>query len=633
MKAAFYALCILAFTFAASRAQTAWQADLDSNIRSYQTTDFGLVLAGTERRLYAIDGRTGERLWQLEKGATGETGATPVPNTDVVLLSRDLGSKSRLEALDIMTGARLWQSEKIKGEVMQLAADPENDLIALVAVREPVGASGSEFKRKPSVHVLRMSSGEELWRRELDGEIEMMPTRFGENNGKVTFTLDNYRAPLLLDGRLFLFYEGATSFDALTGKEREREKFKVNENGLALTEADPVVSGTYVFTSGRGKIRAVSRRTGRIDWKSDDFGTASETALVGNTLYVRTGGRFTQLRDGEAKSKGPFGVAAVDAVNGKTKWRYKSADKGITNFAFADADTIAVADSDDVFFIDAASGKKLAEFPHKLKSPEFVLFNESGAVVVGGREEIAAFAYGSSAAGERSGLQRADGVRELWRDRHKAPARGAFRTAAGIALRAAAIYFRYGGAATSALGLARSGLNIASAVNAYRWSGLTSRFGSFDLTTLASNSARDYAVAKFYSYGAAGRTPGLLGRVSNLRIRTPDAEAMARAASPPGVQESIFDRLDPARQAERLSDYLLRKRRLSELKGNYMYFYTDLPKPFDRKGLVGVNVHNGKDARFAAVGDPDPAFLTDEALGLLYSANGSRLRAFELASR
>ena len=67
----------------------------------------------------------------------------------------------------------------------------------------------------------------------------MMPSRFGEGLGEIDFTLDNYRAPLLLDGRLFLFYEGATSYDARTGKEKEREKFKINEDGLALTEADP----------------------------------------------------------------------------------------------------------------------------------------------------------------------------------------------------------------------------------------------------------------------------------------------------------------------------------------------------------------------------------------------------------
>src|SRR5215207_2260094 len=224
MKAALFLTCLLAFTFTVSNAQPAWQANLDSKIRFYQTTDFGFLLVGTERSLYAVDGQTGARLWRLETGAIGETAVTPVPNTDVILISRDLGSKSRLEAVDVMTGATLWQSDKVKGDVLQLSADPVTDLLAVVLVKDPRGDSGAEFKRKPIVHVLQLSTGNELWKKEFDGEIEMMPSRFGENLGEIAYTLDNYRAPLMIDGRLFLFYEGATSFDAQTGKEKEREK-------------------------------------------------------------------------------------------------------------------------------------------------------------------------------------------------------------------------------------------------------------------------------------------------------------------------------------------------------------------------------------------------------------------------
>jgi hypothetical protein len=42
-------------------------------------------------------------------------------------------------------------------------------------------------------------------------------------DSETVFTLDNYRAPLFLDGRLYLFYEGLTSLDSRTGKERRRE--------------------------------------------------------------------------------------------------------------------------------------------------------------------------------------------------------------------------------------------------------------------------------------------------------------------------------------------------------------------------------------------------------------------------
>lgn len=627
------ALLLLVVFVASAFSQADWQANLDSKILHYQTTDFGIVLAGTERSLYAIDGTTGTRIWRRETGRTSETSVTIIPDTDLLLFSRDLGGKSRVEAVDIMTGKTVWESDKMKGDVMQLAADPSLDLLAAVVVRNARGSVGDDVKRTPTVHVLKLSDGDELWKRELDGDIEMMPSRFGENLGELDFTLDNYRAPLLLDGRLFLFYEGATSLDARTGKEKEREKFKINEDGLALTEADPVFDDTHVFVSGRGRIRAVNRRTGNVDWKADDIGSCAEMARVGSILYVRTGGQFTRIKDGEAEQKGPFGVAAIDSKSGKTLWRFKGADKGLTNFVFKDAKTILVADRDDLISIDAETGKRRDKIEHKIEKAQFVLINESGAPVVGGRDEIAALAFG----GEGS---------DVWRVRHKAPSRGVFRVVAGIALRAAAIYFRYGGLATSALGFARGGLSLMSAAKSFRWSGLKSRIGSFDLTTMASNAAQNYVTRRIYSYGSLGSTPELIGRIrqfgnlQGLEIAIPNVrgrilggvsnQVRNRIPSQAEVRESIFDRLDPIRQAERLSDYLLRRKRLAELRANHMYFYTDLEKPFDRKGLVGVNIHTGRDARYALVSDPDPQFTTDETTGLLYSANGSRLQAFSI---
>ena len=649
--------CFIAilFTFALSvLAQPAWEANLDSKIRFYQTTDFGIVLAGTERNLYAVDGQTGERMWRRETGRIEETAVTPVPDTDLILLSRDLGSKSRLEAVDLASGTALWQSEKVKGDVLQLAVDPAAYLLAVVLVKDPRGSAEEGLKRTPIIHVLQLSTGDELWKKELDGDIELMPSRFGENLGEIAFTLDNYRAPLLLDGRLFLFYDGATSYDARSGSEKEREKFRINEDGLALTEADPVFDDARIYISGRGRIRAVNRRTGTVEWKADDLGNCAEMAIIGTTLFVRTGGQFTRLRDGEMESKGPYGVSAIDTRDGKTIWRYKGADKGLTNFVFADASTILIADRDDLISIDARSGKRRGEIEHKVEKAQFVLINERGNAVVGGRDEIAAFTIADL------GLRNADfrpgsidntqvvnarygksEIRnpksEIWRVRHKAPSRGAFRIIAGLALRATALYFRYGGLATSAIGLARGGLNLLSAANSFRWSGLRSRFGSFDLTTLASNAARNYVTRRIYTFGSFARMPSVANRIGDLQVITPSGirgralSAAVDRATP--SRESIFDRIDPVRQVEKLSNYLLRRRRLAELRSNHMYFFTDLQKPFDRKGLVGVNIHTGRDARVVLVSDPDSQFVTDETVGLLYSADGGRLQAFQLMSR
>lgn len=624
--------------------QSPWSSGLDSKINFYQTTDFGTLLVGTEKSLYSLDGRTGEKVWRISTGKINSTAVTPVPETDVLLLTRDEGSKSRLIAIDILTGEKLWESDKVKGDVMQLAVDPARDAVAVVMIKGTRGKAGDTVKRTPVIHTMRLSTGDEIWKRDLDSEVEMMPSRYGENLGEIDFTLDNYRAPLMADGRLFIFYDGVTSYDVEGGREKQREKFKINEGGLALTEADPVIDDKYVYVSGRGRVRAVDRRSGEVAWKADDLGTASEMAVVGTTLYVRTGGQFTRLKDGEIETKGPYGVSAIDTKNGKTLWRYKGADKGLTNFAFSDVGTILIADKDDVVTIDARTGKRLDSFEHNVERAQFILINDTGFAVVGGRDEIAAF---DIRGGRRAGMEMpkmafgfaenaARGNRDpVWRVKHRAPSRGILRTIAGVALRATALYFRYGGVATSAFSTARTGFRLYSAVNSFRVSGLATRFGSFDLTTLASNAIRGQIQRQIYAFGSLAQTPSIGTRVGinvnvpqmiRSKIQSRVRGAIIDKATP--SRESIIDRIDPANLADKLADYLFRKKRLAELRGDHMYYYTELPKPYGGRGLIGISVHDGRDSRYVQVNDPDPMFVTDDNLGMLYSSDGTKLRAF-----
>src|SRR6266545_3448751 len=203
----------------------------------------------------------------------------------------------------------------------------------------------------------------------------MMPSRWNEG-GNVEYTLDNCYPPLFLDGRLYLFYEGLTSFDARTGKARLRERYRVNEEGLALTEAAPIFDDAVIYTSGRGHVRAISRETGDTEWEAKDLGLTPEMILVNDVLYVRTGGQFTRLKDGETVERGSYGVSAIDARSGKVLWRYKGADKGITNIVMPDAGTIVIADRDDLIMIDAANGKRRGHWPHKIKGASFALLND-----------------------------------------------------------------------------------------------------------------------------------------------------------------------------------------------------------------------------------------------------------------
>jgi outer membrane protein assembly factor BamB len=537
-----------------------WTAKLDKDINFYQPTEMGVLIVGTEKSLYAIDASTGDTLWRRKDTSLDETDVAPVPGTDLLLLSFEKGDKARVEAVDILTGDSIWRSEKIKGAVMQTTVDTATNLLAVVLAKDAKSHARDGFKRRPLLHVLDLATGDELWKYDIS-EVEMMPARWPEDTGKeVDYTLDNYYPPAFIDGRLYVFYEGVTSFDARSGKERLREKYRVNEDGLALTEAEPIFTGGAIYVSGHGRVRAISRQSGDTEWEAKDLGLTPEMVLVGDVLYVRTGGQFTRLKDGETIERGSYGVSAIDVRSGKVLWRYKGADKGITNLVMPDRNTIAIADRDDLIFIDASNGKRRVRVSHKIERASFGTLNENRHIVIGGQSEIAAFDPVSG--------------RQLWRARHTPPGRGILRTVAAIAARAASLYFRFGGPATTALG----------------WYGLASRSSFSNLQALATASNRRQRSTGFKRFGIARR---------------------------------VQDRIDPSRQLDRLSRFLWHRERLATLQGQWMYFYTDLDR--GGNGLAGVNINNGRTDREVRLSDLDERFVTDEVLGAMFTASGNRI--------
>lgn len=567
---------LLLFCFSMVVCAQSWTAKLDKDVRFYQPTELGILVVGTEKSLYAIDSATGEELWRRKDVELDETDVAPVPGTDLVLVSLEKGDKARVEAVDLVSGKSIWRSDKLKGAVMQIAVDPSANLLAVVLAKDAKSRAREDFKRRPLVHVIDLASGNELWDYEAS-EVEMMPARWPDDSGKeVEYTLDNYYPPAFAGGRLYLFYEGVTSFDERNGKARLREKYRVNEDGLALSEAQPIFDDRFIYVSGHGRVRAISRQSGDTEWEAKDLGLTPEMMLIDGVLYVRTGGQFTRIKDGETVERGSYGLSAIDARSGKVLWRYKGADKGITNMLVPGPNVLAVADRDDLIFVDAQTGKRTARVSHKIERAAFGLLNESGDIVIGGQSEIAAF-------------DRVSG-RQLWRARHTPPGRGIFRTVAAIAARAASLYFRFGGTAVTAF----QGVQIARAVSGFSWSGLTARSSISNLQTLATASRRpNYPGRQFKKYG-------------------------------------ILDRVDPSRQLDRLSSYLWHRDRLASLRGQWMYFYTDL-KTRDGNGLAGVNVNTGRTDREVRLPDLDERFITDEALGLMFSASGNRVFAQRLS--
>ena len=250
------------------------------------------------------------------------------------------------------------------------------------------------------------------------------------------------------------------------------------------------------------------------------------------------------------------------------------------------------------------TGKASSRTKHKIERAAFVLINEMGQAVVGGRSEVAAF-----------DLKRLNEA--AWRVRHEPPGRGLLRTVIAIAARTAAIYFRYGGVATAVF---RAG-GVAARAYPLRWSGLASRVALPSLTELASGAAREYAGSRFKLYGAATRAE----RARRI-LEQPRLPNISPGVSV-DIEERLLDRLDPAVQLDRLARFLWRRQQLAVLRGEFMYFYTDLESG---RGLAGVNLNNGRTGRVIKLNDPDYRLTTDEASGRLFVAKGNRLLAYLL---
>jgi hypothetical protein len=239
-----------------------------------------------------------------------------------------------------------------------------------------------------------------------------------------------------------------------------------------------------------------------------------------------------------------------------------------------------------------------------------VLLNERGQAVVGGDNEVAAFDPASG--------------REMWRSKHDPPGRGLLRTVAAIAARATALYFRYGGAATTVF----RGAQLLNAANSLRWSGLSVHAALPNLTSLAENYARESVRERFSAYGLLSRIRQTPNSSPNL---SPNLRIPVRQPSSAEVEERLLDRLDPATQLERLSRFLWRRQRLAVLHGEWMYFYTDLKGRVEGRGLLGVNLNTGAAQRAIRLNNPDDRFISDEATKLLYVSQGNQLLAYGLS--
>src|SRR5262249_53754577 len=155
----------------------------------------------------------------------------------------------------------------------------------------------------------------------------------------------------------------------------------------------------------------------------------------------------------------------------------------------------------------------------------FLLLNQRGQPVVGGPDEIAAFDVGAR--------------RAVWHSRHEPPGRSVFGTVAAVTTRAASLYFRYGGAATSAFG----GVRFLSAAAGLRWSVIAAHATVPNLTSLATDYSRGYVRDQFSPFGVLARAGSMTYSARDRLTTLPSIDVPAPSVD---VEDRLLDRLDPA---------------------------------------------------------------------------------------
>lgn len=427
----------------------AWTTEFEHPIEFQLLVDSDTLVVGTARNLFAVDPRTGAQRWRQRDMHVNPEDILAVPGTRLILVNEDYGGKfadreTSIVAIDNDSGRVAWETKVIKGKGMHAVADAESNALALVTVKNAHGDDnglfagmlpgkglGSGFERTPRINVIDMGSGKVLWSEDFDTEVLMRPSldaelaRGGGKQKDRPFDLGLYHPPTIDGGQLFVTYKGISCYDLRSGKKLWRQSYDVREGELALSDADPIVDGDVIYTTGEGRVRAFDRTTGARLWQSRDFGVVPSIAIDDHAIYGQLGGYFFKVKDEEWTWRGSFGAVAIDRATGREIWKYDSANDSITNLTIA-GDRVWLGDEERVVGLDRATGKRVVAERHRLeRRPLFTSFNENGEVVLVSDEEAAG--YG------------ADGARR-WYARHKPIGPGLWkRFASGLLMTSGAV--------------------------------------------------------------------------------------------------------------------------------------------------------------------------------------------------
>jgi outer membrane protein assembly factor BamB len=266
----------------------------------------GLALVPSGDGLFAVDAATGERRWQSEAGGAF-TGAALDGETLVVGNVDDVTGRTRVIAFEAATAVPLWVFATAGRPVGVVAADG----LVFAGTANPPGS------RTGTLHALDGTTGLEVWRLEMDGQVSR---------------------PAVVDGVVYVGSLVGTlrAVDAATGGE-------LWQTDLGDDVLSPAVANGLVYVGSGGTLFAVDAATGAERWRFDTGAFTALAAVDQDRVYVAGSGDRT--------------LDALDAATGTSLWSYEtSAELGSPSVA---GDTVFVGSADgNLFAVNARDGSE-----------------------------------------------------------------------------------------------------------------------------------------------------------------------------------------------------------------------------------------------------------------------------------
>lgn len=332
-------LMLLVIRIQAAPGDTKWVFPAGGAINSAPAIGPGgwVIFGSTDKKVYAVDGRTGEKQWEFATGGTVD--ADPAIGLDGTVY---IGSADGFfYALDGYTGAKKWSFSCLNPFVPYSLAAPA------------VGPDGTVYLGGGSgeVYALEGATGKPKWMTPTNSEIVRCTPALGANG-----TLYLATAKFKLTNGQPMYARGITALDAITGA--QKWVFDINR-----VEGDPMnkmvhspvigADGTVYFCDPNA-VFAINGATGKQLWSSLEYVLApsffASPALDGKgTLYVGNGwgllGRFGG------------GIYALDAKTGQQKWQHETKYWTRSTPAVSADGTVYIGEDQGNFFaLDAATG-------------------------------------------------------------------------------------------------------------------------------------------------------------------------------------------------------------------------------------------------------------------------------------